>query len=427
MTTFLIIYATTEAPLRSTVSDQLYAIRKYGGVSAVYVNAAAPGAGRILRMLRPDVIVFHTILLAQRWNSSRMAKIERRLASLRESTALKVALPQDEFLETEYLCRFINEFGVRHVYSVAPESEWQQIYGRCDPMPTITRVLTGYLDEDTVGRIDQITRTSRRSIDIGYRAWHAEPWLGAFGQLKIAVGDRVAAAAPAHRLSTSISTRSTDTLLGDDWFRFLATCRYTVGVEGGASIHDRDGTLVRATRAYAANHPDATFAEIEAACFPGRDWESGLRAISPRHLEAVATRTGQVLIEGDYNGILRPWIHYIPLRADFANLDSVLDQLHDEKARLEMTERAYNEIVGSRAFTTRSFAQEVVRTAMCEAVDRPPAERRRAAVMLAGGFESLSWAWARTRSVAKRHLVDPYRRSRRGPTAGIRHVSGEAR
>ena len=59
-------------------------------------------------------------------------------------------------------------------------------------------------------------------------------------------------------------------------------------------------------------------------------WEDGrlqLFAISPRHLEACATRTCQVLVEGEYSGVLRPGEHYIPVRKDLSNLDDVLE--HD--------------------------------------------------------------------------------------------------
>ena len=92
---------------------------------------------------------------------------------------------------------------------------------------------------------------------------------------------------------------------------------------------------------YVAEHPDATYDEIEAACFPGRDGELALFAISPRHLEACATRTGQVLVEGTYSGALEPGRHYLSVRADLSDLGHVLDEAQDEARRRELTEAAY--------------------------------------------------------------------------------------
>ena len=112
---------------------------------------------------------------------------------------------------------------------------------------------------------------------------------------------------------------------------------------------------------YVAEHPDATYDEIEAACFPGRDGELALFAISPRHLEACATRTGQILVEGGYSGALEPGRHYLPVRADLSDLDTVLEQAKDETHRRELTDAAYRDIVASGRYTYRGFVEQVDR------------------------------------------------------------------
>ena len=72
---------------------------------------------------------------------------------------------------------------------------------------------------------------------------------------------------------------------------------------------DWDGQVHEATGKYVKNHPDADYDEIERNCFPGMDGTFKGVAISPRHLEACATETCQILIEGHYNGILVPDKH----------------------------------------------------------------------------------------------------------------------
>jgi hypothetical protein len=175
-----------------------------------------------------------------------------------------------------------------------------------------------------------------------------------------------AEAAPAAGLTADISSgrgagnETKDTLKGDDWYRFLLDCRFTIGVEGGASVLDWDGSINARTHAYLAAHPDASFEEVEAACFPGQDGNLGLMALSPRHLEACATRTCQVLVEGRYNGVLTPGLHYIPLSADLSNISDVLAQMKSEPERIRMVDAAYRDIVDSGDWTYRGFVAKVL-------------------------------------------------------------------
>ena len=125
---------------------------------------------------------------------------------------------------------------------------------------------------------------------------------------------------------------------------------------------DHDGSVRACVDARRAQQPDATFAELEASCFPGRDGELALFAISPRHLEACATRTAQILVDGEYNGILKPGEHYLELRRDLSNLDDVLDIVAGERDRAErIADRAHRDVVASGRFTFRRLVEDVER------------------------------------------------------------------
>ncbi len=358
----LILYYAERAPLRSAIADHLYAFQRYGGRPSIYVNLAVRGIPAWIDRLGVDVVIFHTILLAQRWQPRVFRRILRQLEPIRRLHCLKVAIPQDEFIQTDLLTDFIRRFEVDHVLSCAPESEWRTIYGALPEGPTtFTRVLTGYIERASLARIDRLAATAgERPIDIGYRAWQPEYWLGRHGQLKGRIAEVFASHAAARGLRADISLRDEDTLLGDDWYRFLLRSRWAIGVEGGASLIDRDGSLRQRTLTYQVDHPAAPFEEVEAACFPDRDGSLGLVAISPRHLEACATRTAQVLVEGSYNGILEAGVHYLPLRRDFANIEEVLDLLSREEFRTQLADRAYRDIVASRRYEYSTFVQSVL-------------------------------------------------------------------
>jgi hypothetical protein len=109
------------------------------------------------------------------------------------------------------------------------------------------------------------------------------------------------------------------------------------------------------TESFLQSNPAASFEDVESACFPGRDGELDCRALSPRHLEACATRTAQILVEGEYNGLLKPGFHYFAVKSDFSNLQDVLDGIGDETRRLEVVERAYRDIVQSGMGSYRMF------------------------------------------------------------------------
>lgn len=360
----LVAYALLDWPLRKTVEDHLYSLDRYGRGRYHYVNVAIPGLARAYSRARWDAIVWHTSVLAWlRWApSDQLRGLLRRVRSFQGQSAFSVALPQDEFLRSTQINAFLREAGVNHVFSVSPPSEWPKIYDGLDPERTrISRVLTGYLDPDTLARIDAIlARRSPRKIDIGYRAAAAKPYLGRHAMLKTEIGEQIRARAEQRGLTVDISTEPKDTIFGDDWYRFLASCRYTIGMEGGASILDTDGSVREATEAYQASHPGATFEELEANCFPGRDGELSLFAISPRHLEATATRTAQILVEGDYNGILTPGQHYLALRPDLSNLDEVLDVVKTDRERAwELAEAAHADVVASGRWTYERLVGDI--------------------------------------------------------------------
>ena len=362
----LILFADSGNPMRTTVEDLIYSFRRYSEHRCFYVNLVPRPLPSYLHQVPFDLVIFHTTFLSYRWSPELFATLREKAEPLKHSAAVKIALPQDEFIHTDILCDFINDFGVNHVFSVAPESEWEKIYASVDRQKvTFHRILTGYLDERTISRVKEIARSvTERPIDVGYRAWHAAPWLGRHGLLKVKIHNLFREKAPKAQLTVDISTEEKDTLLGDEWYKFLLRCKYTIGVEGGASILDRDGKIKKRTEDYLDVHPGASFEEIEAACFPGLDGYLNLMALSPRHLEACLTRTCQVLVEGQYNGILEPDKHYIELKRDLSNIDAVVETLKQDQLREGIAERAYRDIVESGRYTYRNFVDSVTKTTL---------------------------------------------------------------
>jgi hypothetical protein len=371
MLNILVLYWDNMPRMRTTTHDHLYCFDRYLDHRVYYLNLESETLPWYATQVAFDIIIFHDLFFCGRWGGRVLfEKLCRRIPASAIVSAVKIAVPQDEFVSADLLCECINAFGIEAVFSVSPASEWPKIYRDIDRSRVrLYEVLTGYIEELTLARIESIVATAPpRRTDIGYRAggrsWRQAAWLGRHGVLKIEIGEVFAHKAPSYGLSTDISSRSEDVLMADDWYRFLASCKYTIGLEGGASILDWDGELRLATFAYVEAHPQASLDEIEAACFPGRDGELALYALSPRHLEACATRTCQILIEGAYNSVLEADRHYIPLRRDFRNLDEVLTIVKSDDQRQPIVDAAYCDIIESGSYTYRRFAEFILAEAV---------------------------------------------------------------
>jgi len=397
----LVLYHSRQAPVRRAISDHLYSFRRYGGRRCIYINMAVRSVPAWIGELDIDLVVLHTILLSDRWQPDDFRDVARRMRPVRKVRAPRVALPQDEFLNTDLLVEVLDDIGVDHVFTCAPKEEWAKIYGPLMAAGVgMTRVLPGYLEPDTSQRIERLSRSvPKRDIDIGYRAWKPKPWLGRHGMMKGWIADAVAAEGRGRGLRTDISMDERDTLLGDAWYRFLLRSRYTIGVESGASVLDRDGRIRACADAHVVEHPNASFEEVEQTCFPGLDGQLNLRTISPRHLEACATRTTQILVEGTYNGILEAGRHYIPLRPDFSNLSDVVDAVARGEDHRDMAEQAYADIVASGSYGYEAF----VRTVLSAVPLGATGGARRRGILVRGlsawehASDGPSWGWVRVR------------------------------
>jgi hypothetical protein len=392
----LVLYHAGTAPLRAAIGDHLNSIRRYSGRPCVYVNLAVRPVPRWVGRIGIGLVVLHTTLLATRWHPEAFRRLIPRLDAVDGLACPRIAIPQDEFLNTDPLVDFLRRFQVDHVFTCAPEEEWTTIYG---PLMAdgagITRVLTGYLERRTVERINHLAAASgERSVDIGYRSWQPEAWLGRHGMLKGWIADRFAAEGARLGLRTDISMDPADTLLGDAWYRFLLRCRFTIGAEGGASILDRDGRIRDCVTSFVGDHPGASFEEIERSCFPGLDGTFNLRAISPRHLEACATRTPQILVEGSYNGILQPGTHYIPIRQDFANISETLEAVGNDGEAAVMAERAHRDVVRSGEHSYEAFVAALLSAAPLHRAGRLASPAPRAGVISAWASVSERGSWA---------------------------------
>jgi hypothetical protein len=350
---------------RPTLLEGLLAFEKYSNHNVFYLNSRLPSCIQgISKTDIYDIIIFSTLFFSRRTEKANLIADFRSVRWIKSLSAVKVVTPQDEYINSKYVNEFIDDFAVKLVFSVQPQIVWNQVYPHAaDRGFEIKQILTGYIDDDLADRVsrDQKWTGAERQVDIGYRTTGVPPaWYGRHAKLKEQIAEEFLGACSNTNLKLDINCSASKTISNESWYDFLGNCRYTIGTEGGTSILDYDGSIKDQTESYLSNNPKASFSEIERNCFAGKDGNFLGYALSPRHLEACLTRTAQILVQGEYSGVLTPWVHYIPLKSDFSNIHEVINLLSDDELRIDLINRCYSEIVLSGKYKVSSLVKHIL-------------------------------------------------------------------
>lgn len=337
---------------RKTSYDHAHAYQRYAPAhNYFYYDIGAPVTNAFMKIRFHAVILDATALCVRYYRPRELFyALKDRWQFLAESSAVKIAFPQDDYDHSEVLDQWLDDYRVDILYTVLPRHAGL-LYPRMSRRAQILPALTGYVNDADVENISAYARPfAQRTRDIGYRARSLPAQFGSYGQLKRLIAERMAPALPGRNLVADLSVRPEDTLLGDQWLKFLGDCRFCIGSEGGSSLWDPNGKIRDRVEEFVKDNPEAGYEEIEAACFPGLDRQHVFSAISPRLFEAAMVRCGQILVEAPYLDGVLPNQHYIPLKEDFSNLDEVLERAKDVAAGEKMAEACYQALIDTPAF-----------------------------------------------------------------------------
>ena len=257
-------------------------------------------------------------------------------ATSKDTSAYKIAFFQDECTRCRRRFEFLNEHEIDCVYTCLEPSEFAKVYGRYTNVPRLESNIPGYVSEDLIEAAHRFAVPDHvRTVDVGYRGRPLPPYLGHGAMEKHEIGARFAELASDSGLRLDIFGAETDRLYGDDWYRFLASCRCMLGVESGVSAFDLEDEVF--TEYTELERRQDRVALEDLTSLPRWEDKVYYRTISPRHFEAAAFRICQVLYEGHYSGVLKPMTHYVPLKKDFSNIDQVIGLIRDAEVRRELT------------------------------------------------------------------------------------------
>jgi len=276
---------------------------------------------------------------------------------IRDFSGLKIAILQDEYDYFLWHEHTLVELGIQTIVTCVPQKHWRDVFrGQAFAQIHFINALTGYVPQSLL-ELPAPRPLSQRKWAIGYRSRAVPFAYGRLTQEKRLIGERMKQICFERGVAVNIDNTEESRIYGDAWTEFISNCRTVLGTESGSNVFDFHGTIKPEIDAFLEKNPDADFDTVHRKFLQGHDDEIRMNQVSPRIFEAIALRAGLILFEGEYSGVVQPWVHYIPLKKDFGNIDEVLAAV-DDLPRLEaMIERAYRDVIESGKFHFRTLVR----------------------------------------------------------------------
>jgi hypothetical protein len=360
----LLIYNHPLVKSAPTIMEHVDAFEKYSSFKVWKVNTEC-GFPKRLGEIRFKAIILHYSLFG--YKPFMTKGFLDYLEASRNS--YKIAFFQDEHRFCKMRFGFINHYKIDCVFTLVEPDFFKETYQKYTDVPRLVYCIPGYVSDGMLEAGQRyFVSDENRGIDIGYRGRNLEYYMGKGALEKYEIGVEFKEKASGLGLKLDIEVEESKRIYGKNWYRFVANSRGVLGVEAGVSIFDVEDVVYEAYQRLMADSPKMSYEEMsERLNF--RDWEDRIyyRTISPRHFEAAAFRVCQILFEGKYSGLMKPMVHYIPLKKDFSNFDEVIQLFRDPGLRKELTENAYNDLVANGDYTYKRFIESSFDPVLLEA------------------------------------------------------------
>lgn len=347
----------------NVASDFLYSFNRYSRHEYFYLHAWRRKQCQRLHNFdfdRFDVIVlfWDCLWLDVDNKGSRFFVPPWVIERIKQSRALKVQFLQDEYRDVRKMNAIMARFGINVMFTCVADADHEACYPRklIPTLQEVRTVLTGYVPT----YLERIRHPFEqpRAVDIGYRSRANAFWLGRLAQEKVQIATEFTRIGRQYGFTTDISVREEDRIYGQHWLEFLKASRFSLGTESGASVIDFDGTIRAQTDRYLAEHPDATFEDVQRRFFADAEGKFAIQTISPRIFEAAAFHNTLVLHEGQYAGILQPDVHFISVKKDYSNEAEVVARMRDTSFCRRLAEQAHADLIQSGAYSYRTFVRK---------------------------------------------------------------------
>ena len=305
------------------------------------------------------VVIHNTVS----YNPDNLRSLDKYLKiKLSDYGGVKILFKQDDHYRFKETAEYIISRKIDAVFTLIPDSEVSKVYGfhGDDSEVDIIHMLAGYVTP----QMREFTYSENRQIDVGYRGSIMPLSFGRLCFEKRKIGDDVQRILSTRTdLVLDISSRWEDRLGGMQWSKFLRNCKSVLGVESGSGIFDLDGNLsMRCSEIEKEIGPfslDHGYAESYLNRLSDIEGNVKYFSISPRHFEAIASGTVQILFPGAYTGRMIPNRHYLELSKDYTNLETLVDSILDPDFRRRFTECAFEEVILDKRNWIEGFVSDL--------------------------------------------------------------------
>lgn len=173
-----------------------------------------------------------------------------------------------------------------------------------------------------------------REIDVGSRFTKYANYLGNVARAET-LPNFISKISELGELNLDWETDSTKRFKYEEWQSFLENCRTTASCESGGPFLQWSEQIRTLSNNYEMKNPEVSFQKIYDLFMKNSSAYLSGQVISPRHFDAIAAGTCQILTKGRYSDVLVAGEHYIELDEDMSNFQEVYEQIADS----ELTEK----------------------------------------------------------------------------------------
>lgn len=326
----------------------------------VYPCNVAIGFPYTLWKIEFDIILLHYTSTVFTPNSSKVTSLSNQFIEYIDACkgSYRIAFTQDECECCQQRFGLLNHLKIDCLYTLVEPEYWNATYRKYTSIPKLVHNFPAYASDTLVSKAKQFSKPlEQRTVDIGYRAREVPYHLGRATYDKWLIGEEFKKRAPAG-LNHDVCTSSSSRMYGNDWFKFLGNCKGTLGVESGSTIFDLDGTIYTRIQTMRAEKPNLSFREASDKLL--NQYEGLIRylTIAPKNFESAAFANIQILYEGNYSGILKPWEHYLPLKKDWSNFGEVMLAFQDKSYARGVVNKCYHDIIESGRYSYHQFVRQ---------------------------------------------------------------------
>jgi len=333
----------------NTVFDHLDAFRKYSKYKYYYLHGAQVNPSIDLNQF-DTLIIHYSVRVAFNLIAKKFYK------KIKDCKCNKILFVQDEYDNTNVVINTIKDLNIGTVYTCVPKKNIFKVYPKELKKTTkFIETLTGYSADIKELQPIKSNPIEERKIIVGYRGNDLPFYYGDLGQEKKNIAKKMKNECIKRSLKYDIEYERSKRIYGKKWLSFLKSCKATLGTESGSNLFDFDNKIKNTFLKFEEAFPNKEYESVRLSVLGRKKEKKIMNQISPKIFEAISCKTALVLYEGSYSNIIKPNIHFIPLKKDFSNIEDVFEKLSDNSYLQFIVDRAYDHIIMSNRYSYRSF------------------------------------------------------------------------